>query len=172
MITRWRTDVELVPDRLHERHEGQVHEKGPVLGMVQDVDELARVQPGIHGVHHGAHARHAVVQLEMPVGVPRDGGHRIAFAEREVLEDLRQLLGPLAGGRPGVSVDRALDGARDEGHRGEHLGRVLQQGGDEEGLVHHEPTHGRPPEQGTWRAEAILRWSREPPEGAGHAEIS
>jgi hypothetical protein len=39
-------------------------------------------------------------------------------------------------------MDWALDGASDDLNPREDFGRVLQQGRDEEGLVHHEAAHG------------------------------
>ena len=133
--------VELVPDRLHERQEGEVHEERAVLGVVEHVDELRRVQPRIHGVDDGTQAGDAVVELEVPVGVPRDRRDRVAFPQRQGLERLRELLRPAARVGPRVAADRAFDAARDDLDRAEDRGRVLEQRGDQERPVHHQPAH-------------------------------
>lgn len=82
---------ELVPHGFDERHEGQVHTQCPILRVVEDVGQLRLVQTRIDRVHHGTHARHPVVQLEMPVRVPGNGRDRVALAQFEALERLSQL---------------------------------------------------------------------------------
>ena len=64
-------------------HERVVDEDDPVLGVVDDVDELLREEPDVHRVEHRAHAGHREVELEVPAGVPGEGGDPVARAHAQ-----------------------------------------------------------------------------------------
>jgi hypothetical protein len=53
---------------LDQRNEGAIDEKKPVLGMVDDVDDLLVEQPRIDRMANGSDARDTVIELEMPKG--------------------------------------------------------------------------------------------------------
>jgi hypothetical protein len=75
------------------------------------------------------------------VGVPRDRRDGVALADLERRERLRQLLRSPARLAPGVAVNRSLDGARDDLDAAEDERGVLEERGDQERPVHHQPAH-------------------------------
>jgi len=69
-------------DRLRQffddRHETEVEEQESVFGMPDDVFDLFREQTRVDGVQNRSHPRHAIIQLHMPVAIPRQGGDPLA----------------------------------------------------------------------------------------------
>ncbi len=61
---------ELVGDRFGKRHEGQVEEEDPVIGVVNDVYELRGVQTWVECVAYRTHTGNPVVELQVPIRVP------------------------------------------------------------------------------------------------------
>src|SRR5215471_15394099 len=92
---------------LHQRSEGRVEEYDLVLGIIDDVKELIVEESGIDGVDDRSHARHRVVQLEMPMAVPGERSDPVAGLDAEAAEG--------AGEAPhadmGVAIGVAMDGA-------------------------------------------------------------
>ena len=103
---------ELVGELFEQRHEGQVGEETPALGVIDDPDDLLGKQPRIDGVIDGADPENAVPRLQVPPGVPAERRHAVAQLDAVALEALRHLeracpdVGVIGG------VDRSLDGAR------------------------------------------------------------
>ena len=99
---------EPVGELFEQRHEGQIGEQQPVLGVIDDPDDLVGKQPRIDGVVDGADAEDAVPGLEMAPGIPGERRDAVAEADAVPLEALRHFeraapdLGIIGG------VDRAL----------------------------------------------------------------
>eukprot|EP00906_Rhabdomonas_costata_P004717 RCo006988 len=112
-----------------------------VVAVVDDVHKLLREQPGIHGVQDRARPGDPVVQLQVPVAVPRQSPHGVALFHSKGLQGVGQLLAAGVGVGVGVAVDRALHGARN------HLGvAVVLRGEVDHGrnvqlVVLHQPHH-------------------------------
>ena len=127
---------------LDERHEGQVEEQQPVLGVVHDVDDLVLEEPRIDRVVDRADAGDAVPGLEMPPGVP--GQRRDAVAEADAVH--LQALGEAQGARADLGiigpVNRTFDRSRHDGTPGVLRGRVIDDAVDEKGPILHEALHG------------------------------
>ena len=62
-----------------QRRKGDVKQNHFVFGMVDDVNELLRVQTWIARVHHHAAARDCVISFKVAVIVPSNGPHHTAF---------------------------------------------------------------------------------------------
>jgi hypothetical protein len=90
---------------LDQRPEGHVEEHHLVFGVVGDVDDLVRMQPGVHGVQHAARAADAVVQLHVPVRVPGQRGGALARLHAQRL----QRVGHPARARRDLTVGAAVD---------------------------------------------------------------
>jgi hypothetical protein len=119
------------------RQEGQVEEQHLVVGVVDDVGDLFRVQAGIDRVQHGAGARDAVIQFEVPVAVPGQRGHPVAHGDAQAVQRIGQLA--RAGGRiaPGVAVQVALDAARDDFAIAVVARGEFDDAGDQQRCIHH-----------------------------------
>ena len=128
-----------------ERNEANVHAQDPVLRMVDDVHELIGVEARVHGVADGPHAGHAVVQLEMAETVPGDRSHAIPCFDAQLCQAVGKLGRTPPRVCPRVAVYRAFRGLRDDLYVPVNLGSVVDQGGDEEGSIHHQATHGGAP---------------------------
>jgi hypothetical protein len=138
---------------LHQRHEGEVEEEQPVLGVVDDVDDLLVEEPRVDRVIDRADAGDAVPGLEMPPGVP--GERRDAVAEPEAVpgQALRHLQGARADLAIAGAMDRALDRARHDWPRRMLRRGVVDDAVDEQGPVLHEALHGLYSRPGQlWRA--------------------
>jgi hypothetical protein len=67
-------------EALDKRHEGEVEEKEPVDGVVDDVDDLLVEQARVDGVVDGPEAGDAVPAFEMPPGVPGERRDPVALS--------------------------------------------------------------------------------------------
>ena len=94
-------------DALDQRREGGVEQHHFVFGVVDDVDELLRVQARVAGVHHHAAARDGVIGLQVAVVVPGDRAHRAAGLQPQT----GQRVGQLARAHGAVGVGVAKEGA-------------------------------------------------------------
>lgn len=64
--------LELGRELADQRREGHIEEQHPVLGVVDDVDDLLGEEPRVDGVHDRPGARHAEVQRQVAIAVPRE----------------------------------------------------------------------------------------------------
>ena len=136
---------ELVRDPLHQLDEGEVHEQHPVLGVVDDVDDLLGEEAGVHRVQHGAHAGDAVEELLVAVAVPGQRADPVAVFDAEPGHEVGDApRAPLAFGIA-VAVDRAFDGARDHLAVAVILRRVANQRRDHQRDLLHQAVHGSSP---------------------------
>ena len=133
--------LERVGEPLQQRYEGEVDEDVRILGVVDDVDELLGEQARIDGVQDGAHARHAVVELEMPVAVPRHGADAIARVDAERGERVGDPLRARLGVTIGVAVNRSFDRARHDLGVAVIQRRVIDDRRDQQRPVHHQSQH-------------------------------
>ena len=63
---------------LDQRRKGGVEQDCPVLSVVDDVDQLLRLQARVAGVHHHAAARDGVVGLQVAVVIPGNRANGVA----------------------------------------------------------------------------------------------
>ena len=128
---------------LGEWDEGQVQEEDPVPRVVHDVHELGRVEAGIERVTDCAHTRNGEVDLEVAVGIPRQGGEAIADVDPACREYSGELLRALPDVAPGGPVDRTFHRTRHDLLIRVDSSRMLDQGRDEQGHLHHPAAHRR-----------------------------
>ncbi|MGY4409885.1 hypothetical protein ACVWW4_001621 [Bradyrhizobium sp. LB7.1] len=133
--------LELRRDRLHDRQRGAVDEQNPVLGVVDDVDELFGKQPRVDGVQHVAHARRGIEHLEVTVRIPRQCTDAVAGLHAEPLQRQRHALDARMGVRIGVTMNVALDLARDDLGLAVIIRGILDQAADQKRHVHHQSLH-------------------------------
>ena len=100
--------------------------------MVDDVDELLRKQTRIDGVAHRSNARHAEVQLEVPVRVPGQRAHPVAVGDAQPQQGVGQLLAAGVGSGVAVAVHAPLGQARHNFGIGVPLGGVFEEASDAE----------------------------------------
>jgi hypothetical protein len=82
--------------RLEPGNERLVHEEHAVGRVVHDVADLLREEPDVDGVQHGARRRHAEVELEMAMRVPRERADAVAGLDAERPERVRRPRGRTA----------------------------------------------------------------------------
>ena len=87
--------TQLRRELLQQRDEGVVDEDHPVLGVVDDVDQLLLEQADVERVQHRTHARHREVQLQMALAVPRERAHSLALRHSQAGERARQAIDAL-----------------------------------------------------------------------------
>ena len=127
---------------LDQRGEIDVEEDVAVIGVVGDVGDLFREQARIDGVADGGHARYGVVDLEMAVGIPRQGADAVAGADAERQQHARQLPRAATGIGVGVAMGAADRQAGDDFSVAVILARMLQEAGNHQLPVHHQALHG------------------------------
>jgi hypothetical protein len=98
----------------HQRQEVQVEEQHLVLRVVGNPGDLLGKEPRVDGVAHQLGLRAAVVDLQMPVAVPGQGGDAVAGLAAQACQRLRQLAGAQFGVAPGVAVQVAFDALADD----------------------------------------------------------
>jgi hypothetical protein len=76
---------------LHQIDESGIEEDEAILRVIDDVDDLIDEQAGIYGVANCAHARNAIIEFEMAVAVPGQGGDAIARLDAQCDQGIRQL---------------------------------------------------------------------------------
>src|SRR2546425_621811 len=64
--------VELRRDLRQHLDQRVVHEQHAVVRVIDDVGDLLREEPDVHGVEHGAHRRNRQVRLEVLLVVPHE----------------------------------------------------------------------------------------------------
>ena len=142
-----------LPQRLHrrrdlldQRHEGQVDEDRPVLGMVHDPGDLVGKEPRVQRVVDAAHAHDAVPGLDMARRVPGQRGDAVAGGKPVALQPLGNLQRALARLPVGGAHDRALDRARDDLAVRMLSGRVVENLVAEQRPFLHQSEHCVPPQ--------------------------
>src|SRR6516165_1717253 len=68
---------------LDKRNEARVYKEEAVRRMVHNVHDLVIEQPRVDGVTDGAYTRDAVIQLEMPEGIPGEGAYSVTGLDPE-----------------------------------------------------------------------------------------
>jgi hypothetical protein len=98
---------------LDKRNEARVYKEEAVRRMVDNVHDLVIEQPRVDGVTDGAYTRDAVIQLEMPEGIPGEGAYSVTGLDPEPQQRAGEPLGSALGLSVGVAMDRSFDGSRD-----------------------------------------------------------
>ena len=83
-----------------EGGEGWVGAEDDAAGVVEDVGDVGGGEAWVHGVDDAAHAGDGVVQLEVALAVPGEGGDAVAGLDAEGLEG--------AGEAAGAALDVAV----------------------------------------------------------------
>ena len=141
--------LELRRQRLHHRHEGEVEEEHPILGVIHDVEQLVAEETGVHGMADRSHSRHREVELVVAVGVPRERREPVARLEPQRFERVGEPAHPRGRVAVGVAVDAALHQAGYHLPAGVVALRVLDDAAHEQRAVHylapHDPVSPRKP---------------------------
>ena len=115
---------------LDQWRKGAVKEHHLVFGVVDDVDQLLRMQARIAGVHYHAAARDGVIRFQMAVVVPRDRADRTALLQTGCGQRAGQLPGAHRAISVGVTKQGAVRLARDDFHITKLRRTVLQNAGN------------------------------------------
>jgi hypothetical protein len=134
--------LEVLPHALDDRQQVEVDEDRLVLGVIGDVGDVLGRQPRVDGVQHGADAGDAEIELEVAIGVPGDGAHRIAELDAQPLQRLGHLLGAPQRVPVAVAVHRPLDRARDDLDVGVVPPGEVDDLRDQQRTVLHQAEHG------------------------------
>ena len=103
-------------DLLGNRQEAHVKAHHFVFGVVGNPNNLVWVQAWVEGVNHAATAAHPKIQLQMPVAIPRQGGHPCALAHLPLIQGIGHLTRAVRNGGPCTAVNIALNTARHNFH--------------------------------------------------------
>ena len=87
---------------------GGIEQDHAVFGVVDDVDELLRLQARVAGVHHHATARDGVIRLQVAVVVPGNRAHGVAACEAQPSQRVGQLARAHRAVGVGVAKQRAV----------------------------------------------------------------
>ena len=130
--------LQLLADRLERRPARGIDDEHPVGRVIDDVGDVLRGEPDVHGVQDRAHQRGREVGLEMAVGVPGERADAVALADAERLEGT---------GQPGRALGEVRVGGPHEAHTRdprrqrllrEQAARPLEEVPDGERVVHHQ----------------------------------
>ena len=130
-----------VDDRLELR----IVEQHPVLGVIDDVEQLVIEQARVDRVEHAADPYSSIPGDEMPAVIERERADTVALANAEVAQCLRhfQRIAPDAG--PICPHLAAIGIAGDNFAAAVLLRRVIDQGGDPQFPVLHRAEHSQSP---------------------------
>ena len=110
-------------------------------GVVEDVDDVVGGEAGVHGVDDGAHAGDGVVELEMALAVPGEGGDTVALGDAEGLESAGEATAATLDVAVGCAGGGAVFLAGDDLGLTMVAGGVGEDGGDQQRLALHEAEH-------------------------------
>ena len=128
-----------------QRREREIEEHDLVVGVVDDVDELVVEEPRIDRVDDRAHPRDGIVELEMPIAVPRQRADPVARLHPQPPQRARQPAGARVRVAIRIAVNRPLDRPRDDLGVAVAAVRVPDQRRDHQRHVHHQSAHRAPP---------------------------
>ena len=141
IATRRSTVTRLGPKLRDEIGEGDVEKQHAAFGVIDDVFDLLRKQPGIDGMQHGADPGDREVELHVAMRVPGERRDPIARLHAEPDQRLRELRG--ARPQAGVigAVERPFAGPADDLDFGMIARRVLDQARDQQRAILHQAEH-------------------------------
>ena len=125
-------------DGLDDRRKARIEDDGLVFGVVDDVDELLRMQSRIAGVHHHAAARYRVIGLEVAVVVPGDRGDRAAGCEAQAGQCIGEFSGAHRAFTSRVAKERAVGLTRNNFCIAILSRRVFDDPGKQQRHLHHQ----------------------------------
>ena len=130
---------ELVPQAGHQRREGGVEEQQAVVRVVDDIGHLLRRQARVDGMANGADTGDGVIQLQMAVAVPGQGGDPVAGLHAQRHQAVGQPRHPLQSLRIALAVQAALHGHRYDFRFAVNAGAVIQHIDQRQRRLHHQP---------------------------------
>src|SRR4051812_16836028 len=136
---------QLRPQALDQRNKARFDKEQPVLGVVDDVDDLLVEEARVDRVAHRADAGDPVIQLEMAEIVPRQGADPVAGSDPEPQQRLCETPRAALGLPVGVAVDRPIDEAGDHLDIAVIARRVPDKRRDQQLPLRHQPAHASPP---------------------------
>ena len=83
--------IQLVADGGDQRQEGLVDEQDLVLGVIEDVHQLLREQPGIDGMADQAGAGDTKIDFQVAIVIPGQGGGPVAMVQSQLQQRGSQL---------------------------------------------------------------------------------
>ena len=116
----------------------------PVVGVIDDVDDLFARQPDVDRVQDRPDRRHGEIELEVPMMVPGKRGDAIAGLDAQSLEHVHQPVNAAVELAVIAAMQAAVAIAADDLFVGEELGGPAQDAGDQERPVHHQSVHRFP----------------------------
>ena len=126
---------------LHQRSEAGIGEQHPIAGMADDVGDVLGMQARVDGVADRSHPRRGVVDLKMPVAVPRERADPVLVPDPQALQHARKPARTVFDGSPGGAMDNAVVFARDDLAGAVVTRRMGQQRGDQQRLILHQSLH-------------------------------
>ena len=125
-------------DSLDQWGEGRVEQQCSIFRVIDDVDQLLRVQTRIAGVHDHAAAGHRVISFEMPVIVPGNRSDHGAGVKTQVTQGVRQTSNAYRAFGAAISKHRAVRLARDDLRISELRSRMFDDAGNQQRPIHHQ----------------------------------
>ena len=126
-------------EHLHERQERKVEKNETVVGVIDDVLELVAEEPRVDRVQHRTHARHAVVELEVPVAIPCERPDAFARGNAKPGQCVGEPARAAMGVAVGIAMNRSFDGARHDFRIAVVLVGVADKRRDQQRPLHHQP---------------------------------
>ena len=120
--------------------ERRVDEDDLVAGVLHELNDLIAHEPHVDRVHDALVARNTEEELDVPVGVPGEGGDAPSRRNAQILEDTADPDRTLSDVAPRAPVD-ASGCDRDDFDRATELDRVSQSEIEREGEVLHQALH-------------------------------
>ena len=99
--------LQLVLDRLDDRHQVFLDEQDLVFRVVEDIGEMMQGKPEVRRVQHRPHAGNAEIQFKVALVVQRDARHPVAPLDAERFKGVGELAGPFEKVPVGVAEDAA-----------------------------------------------------------------
>ena len=125
-------------DALDDRRKACIEDHRFVFRVVDDVDQLLRVQTRVAGMHHHAAARYRVIGFQVPVVVPCDRGNRTPGCQAQASEGIGELFRAHRAFTGGVAKERSVGLTRDDLGVAVLSRRVFDDAGKQQRHIHHQ----------------------------------
>ncbi|MNM81275.1 hypothetical protein D3C81_932710 [compost metagenome] len=128
-------------DGLHQRKKRGVKQQHLILGMVEDVRKLFRVQAWIAGMQDCTAARDSEIGLDVAMVVPCERTHCAAVRDAKLRQHVCQPAAPRRGVAIRIAMQRAICFTRYDFRIRKLALRVLQHRRHQQRAVHHQSIH-------------------------------